>query len=606
MTSSVGYQAGVLGKAFLLAGLSLGLLAVGTLANPARADEAASLVGKKAPEFRLAAPSGKHVSLAELKDKKLIVVMFLGTECPLARLYAPRLNQLAADYADKQVAFVGIDSNLQDTPEEIANYAREHAIEFPVVKDPQNIVADAFGAERTPEVFVLDDTRTVRYHGRIDGQYEPGLQKTTNPRSDLSIALDELLAGGAVTTPETEAVGCYIGRQPKPTGDEVTYSREIARIFQNRCVECHRQGEIGPFAMTSYGDVIGWAETIREVVDQGRMPPWFADPKVGHFINDARLSDEEKRQISAWVDAGCPEGDKSDLPEPRQFVEGWSIPQPDLVLKMADQPFQVPAEGVVDYKHFTIDPGFTKDMWMTACEARPGNREVVHHILVFLQSPSGEVELLRGSLLAAYAPGSPPRMMDKGMAKHIPAGSKIVFQMHYTPNGKPQEDISTLGLKFCEAREVTQKTESAFAINLVFSIPPGAKDHKVTSKAFFKEDKLLLSMTPHMHMRGKSFRYEAIYPDGKRELLLDVPRWDFNWQIDYILAEPKLMPKGSALYCEAHYDNSADSPTNPDPTKTIRFGEQTWDEMMIGWFTVATPPGTFKLTQKPADETSVK
>jgi peroxiredoxin/mono/diheme cytochrome c family protein len=587
-----------------LALLVLGGISAVLRSAAVRADEVASTssVGKKAPEFRLADPTGKQTSLADLKDAKLVVVLFLGTECPLARLYAPRLNQMAEAYADKKVSFVGIDSNLQDTPAEIAEYASEHGIKFPVLKDPQNVTADAFGAVRTPEVFVLDEARTVRYQGRIDGQFQPGLQKTTNPRSDLSVALDELLAGKAVTTAETDAVGCFIGRQPKPRGDAVTYSREIARIFQNRCVECHREGEIGPFNLASYEDAIGWAETIREVVDQGRMPPWFADPKIGHFVNDARLSDEEKRQITAWVDAGCPEGDKKDLPQPRQFVSGWSIPQPELILKMSEKPFHVPTEGVVDYQHFTVDPGFTEDKWMVACEARPGNREVVHHILVFLQSPKGEVELLRGSLLAAYAPGSPPRMMENGMAKLIPAGSKIVFQMHYTPNGKPQDDISTLGLKFCDAKDVTQKAESGFAINFLFQIPPGAKNHKVTSKAFFKEDRLLLSMTPHMHMRGKSFRYEAIFPDGKREVLLDVPHWDFNWQIDYILAQPRLMPKGSSLYCEAYYDNSADSPTNPDPTKTIRFGEQTWDEMMIGWFTTATLPGRLEVTQKPANE----
>jgi hypothetical protein len=470
-----------------------------------------------------------------------------------------------------------------------------------LLKDEQNVVADAYGAERTPEVFVLDETRAVRYHGRIDGQYEPGLQKTNNPRSDLKLALDELLEGKDVSVASTEAVGCHIGRMPKPTGSEVTYSREIARIFQNRCVECHREGEIGPFTLTSYEDAIGWAETIREVVDQGRMPPWFADPKIGHFINDARLSDEEKRQIFAWVDAGCPEGDKSDLPEPRQFAEGWNIPEPDLVLKMADTPYKVPAEGIIDYQHFTVDPGFTEDMWMVACEARPGNRSVVHHILVFLQSPGGQVDLLRGSLLAAYAPGSPPRMMEGGMAKKIPAGSKIVFQMHYTTNGREQLDLSTLGLKFIKESEVNQIAESGWAINMAFRIPPGEPNHKVVSQYRFKEDKMLLSMTPHMHMRGKSFRYEAIYPDGTRETLLDVPHWDFNWQIDYILAKPKLMPKGAKLYCEAYYDNSADSPTNPDPTKTVRFGEQTWDEMMIGWFTTATIPGTLKLTEKPAE-----
>jgi peroxiredoxin len=572
---------------------------------PFVAPAAASPLGGRAPEFRLADSAGKVHSLADMKDARYVVVVFLGTECPLARLYAPRLNRLAAEYANKHVQFVGIVSNLQDTPEEIAEYVRDHDVAFPVLVDPNNLVADQFQAVRTPEVFVLDGGRVVRYHGRIDGQYLPGVQKTNNPRRDLAEALDELLAGREVSQGDVEAVGCFIGRVTKPEGGDVTYSREIARIFQNRCVECHREGEIGPFALTSYDEALGWGETIREVVvDQGRMPPWFADPAIGHFINDARLSDEEKRQISAWVDAGCPEGDPQDLPEPRVFADGWNIPEPDLVLKMSEKPFQVPAEGVVDYKHIEIDPQFTEDQWMVACEARPGNRSVVHHILVFLRSPEGELELLRGSLLAAYAPGSPPRICDPGMAKRIRAGSKIIFQMHYTPNGKPQEDISVLGLKFCDAAQVKQEVESGFAINLAFVIPPGVPDHKITARHHFKDDRLLLGLTPHMHMRGKSFRYEAIYPDGRREVLLDVPRWDFNWQIDYLLAEPKLMPAGSSLYCEARYDNSPDSPTNPDPTKWVKFGEQTWDEMMIGWFTTATLPGRLNAAEANAAQPS--
>jgi peroxiredoxin/mono/diheme cytochrome c family protein len=586
MARSVSPRLGLL--SLLLVTMAVGLPAITDPAGRAIADDAQ--LGKPALDFRLADSAGKEIGLADLKDAKLVVVVFLGTECPLARLYAPRLNAMAADYAGDQVRFVGIDSNRQDAVGEIADYVREYNVSFPVLKDPRNVVADRFAAVRTPEVFLLDEHRVVRYHGRIDGQFLPGVQKTVNPRSDLKIAIDELLAGKEVSQPEAEAVGCFIGRVAKPTEGDVTYSDQIARIFQNRCVECHRAGQIAPFPLTSYEESLGWGETIQEVVDQRRMPPWFADPKVGHFENDARLTDEEKQLIGQWVDAGCPEGDPGQLPEPRVFVDGWNIPEPDLVLAMADKPFQVPAEGVVDYKHYVVDPGFTEDKWMVACEARPGNYSVVHHILVFLQSPEGEMELLRGSLLAAYAPGSPPRLADPGMAKLIRAGSKIVFQIHYTPDGKPEEDISTLGLKFCDAGEVKQVVESGWVINFGFAIPPGAGDYKVTSKHRFKHDRLLLGLTPHMHLRGKSFRYEARYPDGTRETLLDVPHWDFNWQIDYLLAEPKFMPAGSVLFCEAHFDNSPESPTNPDPTKWVRFGEQTWDEMMIGWFTTATPP----------------
>ena len=571
-------------------------------------DELPKLIGQQAPDFSLADASGKQHSLVDLGKAKFVVVAFLGTECPLAKLYGPRLEQLAAEYADRGVRVIGIDANVQDTAEEIATYAKEHGLTFPLLRDPENAVADKFGARRTPEVYLLDEKRVARYRGRIDDQFTGTVQKANVGRRDLAVAIDELLAGGAVTQSELAGPGCIIGRVTRPeSGAAVTYTKQIARIFQERCVECHRAGEIGPFSMTSYADVIGWGETIREVVSDQRMPPWFADSKHGTFSNDARLSEQEKQDITQWVASGCPEGDPADLPAPRTFVDGWSIPAPDVVFKMRPEPYQVPAEGKVDYQHFVIDPGFTEDKWSIASEARPGNRSVVHHILVFLHPPGQPLEIGRGSLLAAYAPGAPPRQVTKGQAKRIPAGSKIIMQVHYTTNGRPQQDLSSLGLKLCDASEVKQEVESGWAVNFGIAIPPGVPNFKSYSTHRFADDRLLLFLTPHMHMRGKSFRYEAWYPNGKREILLDVPHWDFNWQIDYVLAEPKLMPKGTQLRCFATYDNSKGNPANPDPSKWVFFGEQTWDEMMIGWFTAVTlPPGesTEKPATKPAEATS--
>jgi peroxiredoxin len=558
------------------------------------AEAADSPLGRPAPEFQLTDLQEIKVSLSDFHEARLVVVAFLGTECPLAKLYGPRLNQLATEYASKGVRFVGVDSNLQDTPAKMAAYAREHHISFPLLHDPGNRVADKFGAVRTPEVFLLDGRRIIRYHGRVDDQYGVGLQKPKPTRRDLAEAIEELLAGKPVSQPALAAAGCQIGRATKPdSAAAVTYSKHIAPILQRRCLECHRKGEIAPFPLTTYREVLGWGGTIREVVEEGRMPPWFADPAHGKFANDARLSAEEKQQIVRWVEAGCPEGDRKDLPPPRKFLDGWNIPQPDLVVKMSDKPFRVPAEGVVPYQNFVVDPGFTEDKWIVASEARPGNRAVVHHILVFLKKPGQmfPAELMRGSLIGAYAPGAPGRKLSPGMAKRIPAGSKIIFQMHYTPNGSEQDDLSFLGLKFCDAKEVRQEIESGASANLLVAIPPRAKDHQMVSQFRFSEDRLLFNMTPHMHLRGKSFRYEAIYPDGHREILLDVPRWDFNWQIEYELAEPKPMPKGTILKCTARYDNSADNPANPAPDQWVWFGEQTWDEMMIGWFVSATPPG---------------
>jgi hypothetical protein len=356
-------------------------------------------------------------------------------------------------------------------------------------------------------------------------------------------------------------------------------------------VSCHRPGEIGPFSLTSYDEVVGWAAMIREVVQEQRMPPWHANPEHGKFLNDARLTDVEKDQIYRWVAAGAPEGNKSDLPPPRQFAEGWQIGEPDAVVYMRDQPFQVPAAGEVRYQYFVVDPGFTEDKWIQAAECRPGNRAVVHHIIVAIAPAGGgrgrDVGELHSDWLTATAPGGRPLMLREGMAKLVPAGSRLVFQMHYTPNGTPQEDRSCVGFKFADPQTVKRQVGTDKASTNGFRIPPGEPNHKVEAWHSFGEDRLMLAMFPHMHLRGKAFRYTAVYPTGDREVLLDVPRYDFNWQNSYEFAEPMLMPRGTRLFCEAWYDNSEDNLANPDPTATVRWGDQTWEEMMIGYFDAA-------------------
>ncbi len=544
-------------------------------------------VGRRIDNFSLRDYRGKACSLDECQNNKLVVVAFLGVECPLAKLYAPRLQELAKEYGARGVSFIGVDSNQQDTLTELGAFARKNQIEFPLLKDPGNTVADQFGALRTPEVFVLDAERVVRYCGRIDDQYglgtSSGYARPKVNRRDLAVALDELLAGKSVSQTAVEAPGCFIGRVSKiePTGD-VTYSNQIARILKDRCVSCHRPGEVAPFPLTSFDEVVGWAETIREVVDQGRMPPWFANPEYGHFVNDARLSDEEKKLIHAWLDNGCAQGDPANLPEPRQFVEGWQIPEPDQVVYISDEPYKVPAEGVVEYQYFAVDPGWTEDKWIKAVEARPGNRSVVHHIIVFVQPPEGREGFDRDAI-GGYAPGDGADISPEGVATFVPAGSKIMFQMHYTPNGTEQTDRSYVGIKFADPKSVHKISRGDAAINVLFRIPPGAANHEVKSRIRFKEDSLLYTMMPHMHLRGKSFRFEAEYPDGTREILLDVPKYDFNWQLSYRLAEPKLMPKGTKLNCTAHFDNSAENLANPAPDEWVAWGDQTWEEMMIGF-----------------------
>ena len=546
-------------------------------------------IAQSIPKFSLGDYRGKQWALSDFDQSRVLVVAFLGTECPLVKLYSQRLQEMSSEFADRGVGFVGINANQQDSLSELAHFAKTHEITFPLLKDPGNRAADQFGATRTPEVFVFDESRRLRYHGRIDDQYTYGVQRPKVEHEYLREAITALLANEAVAIAATETVGCLIGRvtEPDPTST-VTYAKQISRILQRRCVECHREGEIAPFSLTSYDDASGWAEMIAEVIEQQRMPPWHASPEHGEFANDTRLTAEEKSLINDWVASGAPEGDPSELPPPRQFVDGWRIGEPDLVVKMSSKPFKVPAEGEVGYQHFEVDPGFEEDKWIQAAECRPGNRAVVHHIIVAAGSPDQAGRRAHGNFesdwLSATAPGARPLILPAGMAKRIPAGSRLVFQMHYTPNGTAQEDLSSIGLIFADPRTVKREVVTQKAAEPRFEIPPGADNHEVTARMTFRQDSLMLAMFPHMHLRGKSFRYSATYPDGREEILLDVPHYDFNWQNAYAFKEPKLMPAGTKLTCVAHFDNSAANLSNPDPTATVGWGDQTSEEMMIGYF----------------------
>jgi peroxiredoxin len=552
-------------------------------------------IGQEVDGFTLKDYRGKSVSLADFGDQKAVVLVFLGTECPLAKLYGPRLAQLAKEYESRGVAFIGVNSNTQDSITEIAAHARIHKIKFPILKDLGNKVADQLGAERTPEVFVLDDKRVVRYWGRIDDQYGVGYIRDEPKRKDLQIALDELLAGKPVSKPEIQSVGCHIGRVQTPNKDsDVTYSNQISRLLQKRCVECHREGEIAPFSLTDFDEVVGWAEMIEEVVKDQRMPPWHADPKHGNFKNDRHLLDDEKQLIYDWVANGAPEGDPSKLPPPKEYVSGWQLPKyPDRILNINEKPFKVRAEGEVRYQRFRVDPGFKEDMWIKAAQILPGNRAVVHHILAFAVPKIGNGRPGEGAArgyLVGYVPGLRAEPYPDGMAKRIPANSQLVFQVHYTPIGTEQFDQSKIGFVFADEKDVKYEVTTTSAVQARLRIPPRNDNYRVeaTNWKALPESKLL-SFMPHMHLRGKSFSYEARYPDGSKEMLLDVPAYDFNWQTAYRLAEPKELPAGTRIHCVAHFDNSKDNLNNPNPNKEVRWGDQTWEEMMIGYFDIAAP-----------------
>jgi len=567
-----------------------------------------SPVGKKIDGFTASDFRGKEVSLADFAGSKAVVIAVVGTECPQAKLYASRLVDLAKRFEAQGVAFLAIDANQQDSVTELADYAKEHNIEFPLLKDAGNVIADKLGAVRTPEAFLLDSDRVIRYWGRIDDQYgfqEGGIafQREKAEREDLAVAIEEVLAGKPVTLASAASQGCHIGRIKEPVANsEVTYTKHIASILNNNCVYCHREKQIAPFSLTNYEDAVGWAEMVREVVNDNRMPPWHADPAHGKFSNDARLSDADKDLINKWVDNGAPQGDPKDLPEPPQFAEGWQIPTPDEVVSMPEE-YTVPATGTVEYQRFIVDPGWTEDKWIKAMECKPGNASVVHHIIVYLVpsgvTPTGQAGRLRTNWLGAFAPGLRPQVLSDDMARYVQKGTKLLFEMHYTPNGKAQKDLSYVGFKFADPSKVKKEVAVQNAGNFTFKIPPGDPNYKVESEYVFRQNTMLLSVSPHMHVRGKDFRYDLIFPDGRKETVLWVPKYDFGWQTTYMLEEPISLPRGTKLHCVAHFDNSADNRANPDPTKEVTWGEQTWEEMMFGWFEVAL---TDQDLTKPATE----
>ncbi len=563
---------------------------VSAVAACASAEENATTASPSVPGFQLTDLTGKVTEVAVRSNPQLTVVCFLGTECPLARLYARRLSRMSDEFSPRNVRFLGINSNVQDSPKEVSAFAKEHGMTFPLLKDPGNIVADQFAAQYMAEVFVLDQTLTIRYRGRVDDQYQPGVSRPQPTRNDLRVALEELLSGKPVTIARTGTTGCRIGRvKATDANSQITYAKQVSRLLNQHCVECHRPGEIGPFSLTDYEEVVGWGDTILETVDAGRMPPWNANPKHGHFRNARQMSDADKATLRAWVQSGMPYGDKSDLPPQQEFSTGWQLPRaPDLVLKMRDRPFSVPATGMVEYQYFVVDPHFKEDTWVSAAQVIPGSRSTVHHCIVFVRPPDG-TDVRGVGYLTGYVPGQRSFSLPPNSARRVPAGSKLVFQMHYTPNGIAQDDLTQIGMNFVPESEVVREVITLLGIDQEFEIPPHAADFPVRgSLGWFPKRGDLLAIVPHMHVRGKAFAAVA-RRGGEAEILLDVPRYDFNWQHVYEFAEPMKLADIDHLEFTARFDNSAKNPANPDPSQTVTWGDQTWEEMAIAFFEVSIP-----------------
>lgn len=404
-------------------------------------------------------------------------------------------------------------------------------------------------------------------------------------------------------------------------GQSVTFSKDVLPVLQKRCQECHRSGEIGPMPLMTYAEARPWAKAIKEAVLARRMPPWSADAHFGKFANDRSLTQKEIETLVAWADGGAAQGDRKDEPAARSFTDGWQIGKPDLVLDTGVD-FEVPARGTVEYVHFVVPTGFTEDKWIKDVEVRPGNRGLVHHVVLyarpkgsrfvaaaqpgvgFIDPGAGQVPPSRPpqndranlyginggvyEMVGVYVPGGVPYRTLPGQARLIPAGADLVFQMHYTTNGTAAKDRTKVGINF--AKEPPQhRVVNTFLMNQSLRIPPGEGNHRVDAKFTLLQDSTLLSLFPHMHLRGKAFEYTATFPNGETRTLLKVPQYDFNWQMTYELAEPIRLPAGTQLTATAFYDNSVNNKYNPDPAKEVFWGDQSWEEMLAGFVDLAIP-----------------
>ena len=574
--------------------------AFGAAADPVREGPAvvaapgALGIGERLPDVPFTDLAGKSGKLSDLADRKAVVICLTSTTCPVSRKYGPTLAELEAKYRAKGVAFLALNVAQSEAVEKMKDQAADWAKlgwAGRYVADRDQSIGKLLAARSTTEAFVIDRSRTLVYRGAVDDQHGLGYSLDAPRRHFLARAIDAVLTDDRPEVAATTAPGCALSLGTAPqVVTSLTYHNRVARIMQTSCLECHRAGENAPFELATYADVKDHAAMIKKVVGRKTMPPWFADPTKSHaFTSDRSLSDRDRDDLIKWVDAGAPQGDKADAPVPRKFADGWRIGTPDAVFKATTQ--KIPAAGTIRYRYSVAQTNFTEDKWVTGVEIRASAPEVVHHVLVFLGTPGTDARTaLRAAggglngYFAGMVPGQGHIQFAEGTAKRLPKGSTIVFQIHYTTNGKEVTDEPRIGFKFAAA-EPKYELHTKAAANPMFAIPAGAPNHPVTATYTLRNKSRLISFNPHSHVRGKAYRYELVYPDGKSEVVLDVPRYDFNWQMEYVLAKPIDVPPGTRVRVTGWFDNSKDNPANPDPTKIVRFGEQTWEEMMIGYFT---------------------
>jgi hypothetical protein len=545
--------------------------------------------GDRVDNFRLLDQDGASHELYYLSDAKAVVIMVHGNGCPIVRNTLPVMHEIRDRYRAQGVEFLLLNSNLQDDRDAIGKEAAEFGIDFPILVDDTQLIGESLDVTRTAEVFVIDPRSwRLLYRGPVDDRLAYGTQRPAARNHYLTDALDATLQGKPLAVAQTEALGCLVNlpeRERRDAHATISYAERIAPLLADRCVSCHREGGIGPWAMTGYDKVRGFAPMMREVIRTKRMPPWHADPHHGKFVGDRSITNEDAKALVHWIEAGAPRGTGPDpLAALDKSWSEWTLGKPDLIVEVPA--YEVPATGVVSYQYPYAANPMGRDVWIRAIEILPGDRSVVHHVLAGIDDPgNGERRAVRGQIgeLGGYAPGknAVPYPSDTGILLRKEA--RFRFQMHYTPNGKAITDVTRIGYYFYD-KPPKHALEMAMILNTALSIPANTKSYSESLDHVFDRDVMLYSLLPHAHLRGRAARFTAHYPDGREEILLSVPKYDFKWQPLYALDPPKLMPAGTRITLDMSWDNSAQNPANPDPSQVVRWGDQTWEEMNVGWF----------------------
>jgi Ca2+-binding EF-hand superfamily protein/mono/diheme cytochrome c family protein len=554
-------------------------------------------IGRMIDDVKFRTLDGKELSLGSFKDRKGLVIVMTSATCPVSKRYLPSVAKLAAELRDQGLGLLLVNALVSEKPEDIRSQLAAAGVTAPYVHDTEKKLSLALGARTTTEVFLIDAARSLVYRGALDDQYGISYNLDAPKHPYLRDAVAALLRGEKPAVQATAAPGCELdlpaAADAKATS--VTYHRDVARILQQNCVSCHRADGIAPFALDDIDEVKDRAKVIRRVVNEGSMPPWFAaidkDADKNPWANDCSLSAKEKADLFAWIDSkDRPLGDAADAPAKRRYPAEWSIGKPDLVVQLS-KAYDIKADGFMPYANDIVETELKEDRWVSAYEILPSERDVVHHVIVRVHEKGSEVRKAdegREGYWAIYVPGNGACVYPEGFARKIPAGAKVSFQIHYTPSGKAKKERLKMGLVFAK-KTPTHEIRTAPLANPRLSIPPGAARHVETHTQRVPFDMPIMGFMPHMHTRGTAFKYEVTYADGKTETLLDIPRYDFNWQLRYDYKRPKLIPQGSTLKITAVFDNSTGNKANPDPTKLVRWGSQTVDEMMIGYIEYFRP-----------------